>query len=114
MTMPRRTDPWRETENLCVDLYRRDLHQWSDWLRQQDRLLALIPRAIDVLEQEFEAGGPEAVKLVLALVKLADVAGPVEKPHMELLGFAEADELRARLAAHATDDDDVSMLPSGE
>lgn len=110
--MARRADAWRETEVLRETVYRRDLDQWSDWLRQQDRLRALVPKALDVLERELEAGGPDAIKLALALVKLANVARPAEKPHLALLNLAEADELRARLAAH--DDCDVPKLPSGE
>lgn len=103
--MARRTNPWQETEALRERLYQRDLDRWGDWLRQQDRLRALLPRALDVLEEQLDAGGPEAVRLALALVRLTGTAAAADKPQEIMLRYAEEPELRARLAAHGRDDD---------
>lgn len=111
--MARRANAWQETETLRERLYQRDLDTWGDWLRQQDRLRSLLPKALDLLEEQLDAGGPEAVRLALALVRMTGTAAAAEKPQPVLLQFVEASELRARLRAHGGDDD-VPALRSGE
>lgn len=98
-----------DADDLYERRYRHDLARWAEWRQQQDRLRALVPRAIDVLEEELEAGGPDAVKLALALVRLANVADAPTKPDRLLLSLADADELRAGLPP-----DEPAALPAGD
>jgi hypothetical protein len=62
----------------------------------------------------WRPAAPRRSSWPLALVRLTEVATPAEKPQLALLGFAEAEELQARLAADDADDDDAPMLRPGQ
>ena len=112
--MARRTNAYSQTENLRDRLYQRDLDRWADWLQQQERLRALVPKALDVLESALSGDEPD-VKLALGLLKLLDLAEPVPSPGGILsYQFVDEGEVRARLSAHPYDADDVPALPAGE
>ena len=109
--MARRNSLLEETAGLRDRLYLQELDRWTEWLIQQDKLRALLPKALHVLEQELDAGGPTAVKVALALVQLLEVAVPVDKPHLPLIDLAGVNELRARLAVDGAKHADPPMLP---
>lgn len=84
-------------DDLRERRYQYDLARWGDWKLQQDRFQEILPRAIDVLEDTLEQGGPEAAKVALALVKIANVAkGPV-KPERVLIELSPVEEIAAGL-----------------
>jgi hypothetical protein len=111
--MPRRTSVWEQMQEQREQLYRAELARWSEWLRQQDQLRALAPKAIRVIDEALDAGGPDAVKAAFALVRLLGAAGPAEKPHLALLNLASPEEVAARLNA-VRDDVAIPALPAGQ
>jgi len=66
-----RTSIWRWKQErqfeAALDARRKEL-----WAGCQDRLRALLPRALDVLEEALEGGGKSALR---AALKVVDVAG---------------------------------------
>ena len=95
-------------------LYERDLDRWAEWLQQQERLRALVPKALDVLESALSGDEPD-VKLALGLLKLLDLAEPVPSPGgIVSYTFVDEGEVRARLSAHQSDADDAPTMPAGE
>jgi hypothetical protein len=76
-----------------VRAYEQHARRWQEWSQQEERLRALVPKALEVLERELD--DPEqGPKLALAVLKAAGLWGlkPVSRPE------AWAYQLSAELA----------------
>jgi hypothetical protein len=67
-----------------------------------------------MLGETLDAGGPEAVKLALELVRLTDLAAAAEKLDRNRIQFAADEELVPRNAARIDHEADVPALTSGK
>lgn len=77
--------------------YQYDLARVGEWRKQQDQLRELTPIAMEVLSETLEVGGPEAVRVALALIKMSDLGGRPVMPDRMLMGLSDDEYLAAGL-----------------
>lgn len=88
-------------ESLVERRYHHDLTEWAAWRRHQARLRRLASRALDSLEKELDAGGPEAIKAAALILRMAATAKEPSAPQRFLLEMTDGPELAAGLGGEA-------------